>query len=315
MPFLAKTAVAIIAVVGVAAVVSESPPEGTETQVIRVIDGDTIETEKGRVRLIGIDAPELDKCGGPEARDHLSTLLEGSRVGLERDYRTDELDKFKRSLFHVNVSSGTVGDDMIADGHAIARYDSQDGYPKHRHEDTYRAIEGVAAATDCGQRDHDNLTIDDDEYGDADEWNECRGLDVKAAVACWDGVDRSGYDSDIEGNEREARGKRYEAARSEWEANLPIPPRQDAADEYSYDEFRKNDWRTVYEWYYEDEGRLHESARDDYFYEQGAAEREREWQRLMDEATSGSSSGGGGGDGGYTGPRCYAPGGETWTPC
>lgn len=48
--------------------------------------------------------------------------------------------------------------------------------------------------------------------------------------------------------------------------------------------------------------------------------REREQQKREEERYSyspnyGSGSSGGGGNSGYTGPRCYAPGGKTWTPC
>lgn len=51
-----------------------------------------------------------------------------------------------------------------------------------------------------------------------------------------------------------------------------------------------------------------------------AARREaerREYERMMEEFESESrdSVGDGQPDAGYTGPRCYAPGGQTWTPC
>ena len=34
-----------------------------------------------------------------------------------------------------------------------------------------------------------------------------------------------------------------------------------------------------------------------------------------DTSSDDDSSSGSGGDGGYTGRRCYAPGGKTWKPC
>jgi micrococcal nuclease len=64
--------------------------------VTRIVDGDTIDTEIGgrreRVRLIGIDTPELHTADGPpecmavEARTHTAELLPvGTDVRLERD--------------------------------------------------------------------------------------------------------------------------------------------------------------------------------------------------------------------------------------
>jgi micrococcal nuclease len=67
-------------------------PGGGAAQVIRVIDGDTIEARfDGRtedVRLIGIDTPETVKpgtpvqCFGPRASHFTKSLLEGQRVQL-----------------------------------------------------------------------------------------------------------------------------------------------------------------------------------------------------------------------------------------
>lgn len=45
-------------------------------------------------------------------------------------------------------------------------------------------------------------------------------------------------------------------------------------------------------------------------------EAQREWERIMREVEAESSRPDSGQpDDGYTGPRCYAPGGKTWTPC
>ncbi|HUW32115.1 MAG TPA: hypothetical protein VM223_10920, partial [Planctomycetota bacterium] len=47
----------------------------------RVIDGDTIIISNvGRLRLVGIDAPELDTPAGIAARDELAARIEGQPV-------------------------------------------------------------------------------------------------------------------------------------------------------------------------------------------------------------------------------------------
>ena len=39
----------------------------TKARVVRWVDGDTVVTNAGRVRLIGIDTPEVGKCGASSA--------------------------------------------------------------------------------------------------------------------------------------------------------------------------------------------------------------------------------------------------------
>ena len=58
----------------------------TEAIVVRVIDGDTIVLNNGeRVRLIGIDAPEIGEPGADEATQFVRERVEGLTVWLEAD--------------------------------------------------------------------------------------------------------------------------------------------------------------------------------------------------------------------------------------
>lgn len=101
----------------------------TVYQVIKVVDGDTIQVEmngkKETLRLIGIDTPEtVDprkpvQCFGLEASAKTKELLSGKRVTLEADPTQGERDKYKRLLRYVHLEDGTfVNELLIREGFA-----------------------------------------------------------------------------------------------------------------------------------------------------------------------------------------------------
>lgn len=103
--------------------------DGAETvQVVRVIDGDTVELEGGRrVRYIGIDTPEVGDargilaCFGKEATEENKRLVEGKAVRLEKDI--SETDRYGRLLRYVYISSPAgefVNDYLVRQGFAKA---------------------------------------------------------------------------------------------------------------------------------------------------------------------------------------------------
>lgn len=85
-------------------------------RVIKVIDGDTVDVRlangrKKRVRLIGIDTPEIyggTECGGPRASRSAKRMLpRGTRVRLVSDPTQDRVDRYGRLLrYVVKASSG-----------------------------------------------------------------------------------------------------------------------------------------------------------------------------------------------------------------
>lgn len=91
----------------------QSAPDGVPAQVVRVLDGDTIDVIVGgrrqRVRLLGIDAPERTtlrtgraECGGEDARRAAQALADQTpRVTLETDPSQDEYDQYDRLLAYV----------------------------------------------------------------------------------------------------------------------------------------------------------------------------------------------------------------------
>src|SRR3989441_469684 len=57
-----------------------------ERNVTRVIDGDTLDVEGSiRIRLVLVNAPELNATGGPESRDYLTSLFSGAEGPLHED--------------------------------------------------------------------------------------------------------------------------------------------------------------------------------------------------------------------------------------
>ena len=116
--------------------------EETNTETVtflEIIDGDTIETSAGTVRIIGIDTPEQGECGAQEASRTFSkhTSLYRDLV-LELPEGQNDTDKYDRLLRYVYTEDGAdIGYQQILNGHAVARYDSRDGYPAHPKEEEY----------------------------------------------------------------------------------------------------------------------------------------------------------------------------------
>ncbi|MBI3887911.1 thermonuclease family protein [Candidatus Microgenomates bacterium] len=85
--------------------------------VIGVIDGDTLLIDgKNKVRLRHINAPELNFCGGPEAKVELEKLIKGKRVRLVNEIP----DPWGRDMALVFVGNEMVNKTLIEKG--IVKY-------------------------------------------------------------------------------------------------------------------------------------------------------------------------------------------------
>lgn len=103
--------------------VSSPPSMLMSAQVLRVIDGDTIDVfinaKKERVRLIGMDTPEaVDhgkpiQCFGPESQDEAKKVLNGQQIRLEPDSSQGEKDKYQRSLYYIFLADGTNFNELM----------------------------------------------------------------------------------------------------------------------------------------------------------------------------------------------------------
>ncbi|MBD3756775.1 MAG: thermonuclease family protein [Microbacterium sp.] len=144
---LAAVAAAVLVLTGCAAEPTPlaTPPASTAAEpavtIDSVVDGDTIETSAGTVRIIGIDAPERGECGYDEASALVASLLRpGDAVVLQLPDGENDQDQHGRLLRYVDTVDGVdVAAAVLAAGLAVARYDSTDGYPAHPRETAYRA--------------------------------------------------------------------------------------------------------------------------------------------------------------------------------
>ncbi len=106
---------------------------------VRVIDGDTLEWNGERVRLMGFDAPEMQQtcerggvtwlCG-KEARKALANWI-GDR---DVDCVGDERDRYERLLAHCSVDGQDIGEWMVSRGLAVAYYRFSYEYERAEHK-------------------------------------------------------------------------------------------------------------------------------------------------------------------------------------
>lgn len=110
--------------------------------VVEVIDGDTVvvdlDGQEQHVRLIGIDTPEREECGYDEATGALAGLVEGRAVSLVSGAQSDT-DVYGRLLRYVEIDGKDAGFELIAQGFAVARYDSRTDQAHPREQDYWDA--------------------------------------------------------------------------------------------------------------------------------------------------------------------------------
>jgi len=93
--------------------------------LIRVIDGDTIETNLGKVRLLGINTPEKKEPYYQEANDFLMQY-EGKEIELERTI--ENKDKYGRLLRYVFYDGKFINEEILKQGLANFYSYNEDKY-------------------------------------------------------------------------------------------------------------------------------------------------------------------------------------------
>lgn len=110
-------------------------------EVVRVLDGDTFDATDSaggrvRVRLLGIDAPEVAhgesaaECGAAAASRQLGRLVTGRRVVLVTDPGGDAVDRYGRLLRYVEVRGVDVGLRQVRSGLAAAWHPATSSPPE-----------------------------------------------------------------------------------------------------------------------------------------------------------------------------------------
>ena len=88
------------------------PAASSAGVVQRVVDGDTITVDGTKIRLLGVDSPEIHRpgtpvqCAGPEASAFAHRLLDGRHVTLVADPTQADTDRYGRSLRYVRLDDG-----------------------------------------------------------------------------------------------------------------------------------------------------------------------------------------------------------------
>lgn len=89
-------------------------------KVIKISDGDTImilqDKQQIKVRLFGIDAPELKQPYGKKSKQFLANLIAGEVVEVEENGK----DRYKRTLGIIHFKGQDINAQMVLNGYAWA---------------------------------------------------------------------------------------------------------------------------------------------------------------------------------------------------
>ena len=139
-----RTLLALVCLAGIATAHASNAAQW-EGVAVKVVDGDTLHVQAAqggafhKLRIKGIDAPELCQSWGGQSREALARLVWGQRLTvLMRD-----VDDHGRWLVQVMVQGKDVGALMVAQGHAWS-------YQFRRDPGPYAALEKQAAGQRLG---------------------------------------------------------------------------------------------------------------------------------------------------------------------
>ncbi|MGY4541155.1 endonuclease YncB(thermonuclease family) [Arthrobacter sp. UYNi723] len=148
---------------------TQAQPESLRGTFVSVVDGDTIEllpvsdkdgkptgAPKTTVHILGIDAPAIDACGGPEAAAELKRV-----INVEGFFRVTYDPKSARTDSHGNAqgyltandgsgSPNDIGSTLIKNGFAGAWYEKPQSEPEPRKFADYTKAAQIAKGQKVG---------------------------------------------------------------------------------------------------------------------------------------------------------------------
>ena len=128
------------------------PANPVYVRVIKAHDGDTVSVilngRKEKVRLIGIDAPEIkQKPWGTRARKHLEKMLIASNRTVILEFDVERRDKYGRLLYYIfTPDRKMLNIQMVKDGYAVLLTIA----PNVRHLDEFRKAQHNAREQKLG---------------------------------------------------------------------------------------------------------------------------------------------------------------------
>ena len=132
-----------------AILVIASPLFALSSKVVSIHDGDTItvlqDKRQIKVRLFGIDAPELKQPYGKKSKQFLANLIAGKVVEVEENGK----DRYKRTISIVYLGNTDINAQMVANGYAWAyrkfskKYTAQESKAKSQRLGLWRDEEPI----------------------------------------------------------------------------------------------------------------------------------------------------------------------------
>ncbi|TAL48313.1 thermonuclease family protein, partial [archaeon] len=162
----------------------------TVAYVARVIDGDTLETSAGeRVRLLGVNSPEVGQYYHDEAMNALKSLVENKSVEMEKD--AVSRDRYNRLLRHVFVGNKFINLGLVRNGYAHAYIIA----PNTRYSDEFRKAQEFARNNHLGIWKRSNysscVAISSFNYSDDNEFVQLGSSCGQIPLAGWAITDES----------------------------------------------------------------------------------------------------------------------------
>lgn len=118
-------------------------------KVVSIHDGDTITALQGKqqikIRLFGIDAPELKQPYGKKSKQFLANLIVGKVVEVEENGK----DRYKRTIGTIYLNGTDINAQMVENGYAWAyrkfskKYTAQESQAKKQRLGLWRDKEPV----------------------------------------------------------------------------------------------------------------------------------------------------------------------------